>query len=361
MERRDFLKLGVLTGATATLAGCEKPSQQLVRFLPEEDFVPGIATWKTSLCTVCPAGCGLMVRVIEGEAEVVRNGQLGMINMGLAKKLEGNPRHPVNRGKLCARGQAGLQVTYHPDRLPAPLKRSGQRGSRDFYEIEWQEAVNEVVSRLEELRSQQRLNHIRFLTGTLRGQRQELIRRFLAGLGAPAPLQFDPLDEPVLRRASLLTFGYARMPSFDLAESNYIVSFGADFLGTWNSPVSQAIGYGEMRRGHPGSRGKFVQIEQRISQTGANADEWLPCFPGTEGLLALGLAHIIVKEKLRPKLPESMRGRDVEEQLQAEMYSSGEIENKTGVPAIRIERLAHEMAARPPAVALIGGTPLAYT
>ena len=117
MERRDFLKLGVLTGATATLASCEKPAQQLIRFVPEEDFLPGIATWKPSLCTVCPAGCGLMVRIIEGEAEVVRNGQLGMINMGLAKKLEGNPKHPVNRGKLCARGQAGLQVTYHPDRV----------------------------------------------------------------------------------------------------------------------------------------------------------------------------------------------------------------------------------------------------
>src|SRR5215469_7439569 len=361
MERRDFLKLGVLTGATVTLSSCEKPAQQLTRFVVEEDFVPGVASWKPSVCTLCGAGCGVMVRVSDGDAEVIRNRQHGIIRMGLAKKLEGNPEHPVNRGKLCARGQAGLQLTYHPDRLRAPLKRSGSRGSGEFSEITWQEAVGEVVSGLENLRARDRGDRIRFLTGTLRGQRHNLISRFMASLGAPAPLHYGPLDEPVLRQASLLSFGHARMPSFDLARSDYIISFGADFLGTWNSPVAQAIGYGEMRRGHPGSRGKFVQVEQRMSQTGANADEWVTCFPGSEGLLALGLAHIIAKEKLRPNSPETILSREVEEQLKSELYGSAETEEKTGVSATRVERLAREMAAPPAAVALIGGAPLAHT
>lgn len=361
MERRDFLKLGVLTGATVTLSSCEKPAQQLTRFVVEEDFVPGVASRKPSLCTLCPAGCGLMVRVSDGDAEVIRNSQPGIIRMGLAKKLEGNPEHPVNSGKLCARGQAGLQLTYHPDRLRAPMKRSGPRGSGEFSEITWPEAISEVVSRLETLRSRERLDRIRFLTGTLRGQRHSLITRFMASLGAPAPLHYDPLDEPVLRQASLLSFGQARMPSFDLARSDYILSFGADFLGTWNSPVAQAIGYGEMRRGRPGSRGKFVQVEQRMSQTGANADEWVTCFPGTEGLLALGLAHVMAKEKLRPNALETVLRRDVEEQLKSDRYGSAETEKNTGISATRVERLAREMAARPAAVALIGGAPLAYT
>src|SRR5215469_12903530 len=333
MERRDFLKLGVLTGATATLAACEKPAQQLVRFLPEEDFVPGIATWKTSLCTVCPAGCGLMVRVIEGEAEVVRNGQLGMINMGLAKKLEGNPKHPVNRGKLCARGQAGLQVTYHPDRVRTPLKRSGQRGSGVFQAIGWEAALSEIVVKLQEIHSRGRANSIRFITDRVR----------------------------VLRRANLLDFGRPAMPSLDFARSNYVISFGADFLGTWNSPVAQSIAYGEMRRGRPGNRGKFVQVEQRMSQTGANADEWVPSSPGTEGLLALGLAHSIVKERLRPKPHESVHNPDWAERLTTEIYSPTEVEKRTGVAASSIERLAREMASHIPAVALIGGAALAHT
>ena len=358
MERRDFIKFGVLSGATATLSACEKPAQQLARFVPEEDFVPGVATWKPSLCTLCPAGCGVVVRVIDGDAEVVRNGQRGIIKMGLAKKLDGNPKHPVNRGKLCARGQAGLQVTYHPDRVRSPLKRSGSRGSGDFHEIGWQEALSEVVAKLEAFGSQKRADSIRFVTGNLRGHRRELINKFLASLGAGPALQFAPLDEPVLRRANLQSFGRAAMPSFDLERSNYIISFGADFLGTWNSPVSQSIGYGEMRRGRPGNRGKFVQVEQRMSPTGANADEWVPSLPGSEGLLALGLAHVMVKEGLRSTTSQS---REAEESLKDERFSPAAIATKTGIAASRVERLAREMAAHPPAVALIGGAALAHT
>src|SRR2546423_1666388 len=81
-----------------------------------------------------------------------------------------------------------------------------------------------------------------------------------------------------------------QLPTFDLARSRYVISFGADFLGTWNSPVAQNAAYGDMRQRRPGVRGKLVQVETRMSQTGANADEWVPIRPGTEGVLALGLA-----------------------------------------------------------------------
>ena len=81
MERRDFLKISAAGGAAAALEGCGTPDHQLIRFIPEEDLLPGIATWKPSICTLCPAGCGLLVRVMQGEAEVVRNGQLGILKM----------------------------------------------------------------------------------------------------------------------------------------------------------------------------------------------------------------------------------------------------------------------------------------
>src|ERR1700722_3207029 len=98
MDRRDFFKLSALTGAVTALESCGSPDHQLIRFIPDEDLIPGIATWKPSICTLCPAGCGLLVRVMQGEAEVLRNGQLGLIKMGLAKKLEGNPDHPISQG-----------------------------------------------------------------------------------------------------------------------------------------------------------------------------------------------------------------------------------------------------------------------
>src|SRR5215471_1157478 len=101
MERRDFLKISAAAGAVVALDSCKSPDHKLIRFVPEEDLLPGVATWKPSICTLCPAGCGLTVRVMQGDAEVVRDGKLGITKMGLAKKLEGDPQHLVNQGKLC--------------------------------------------------------------------------------------------------------------------------------------------------------------------------------------------------------------------------------------------------------------------
>jgi anaerobic selenocysteine-containing dehydrogenase len=281
--------------------------------------------------------------------------------MGLAKKLEGNPNHPVNQGKLCARGHAGLQITYHPDRIASPLRRSGPRGSGRFQPATWEESLSEVVSRLRELRSENRPESLRFLSGCLRGQRHELVWKFLSAFGAPPAMVFDPLDEPVLRQANLLSFGHAAMPSFDLAHTSYLISFGADFLGTWNSPVAQSIAYGEMRQGRPGNRGRFVQVEPRMSQTGASADEWLAARPGTEGVVALGLAHVILKEKLRPHLEDNATRLIAGWSEGLPGYTPTQVEERTGIPAKRIERLAREMAGQVPAVAIAGGLPLAHT
>src|ERR1700676_5204430 len=362
MERRNFLKISAISGAAAALESCGSPEQQLIRFIPDEDLVPGIATWKPSVCTLCAAGCGTLVRVMEGDAEVVRNGRIGLVKMSLAKKLEGNPEHPINRGKLCARGHAALQVLYHPDRIANPLKRRGNQGSGEFQEISWDDALGELTSHLAEVRSSGDAASLTFLTRPLRGQRRELIERFVKAFGAPPPIFYEPLDEAVLRQANLLSFGSAALPTFDLARADYLISFGADLLGTWNSPVSQSIGYGEMRQGRPGRRGKFVQVESRMSQAGANADEWIPCRPGMEGVLALGIAHVILADKLR--------SRDAHPRAAALIagwsaglpdYDPDRVAKQTGVSAEAITRLAHEIAAAESSAVIIGGAPLAQT
>lgn len=360
MERRNFLKISAVTGATAALDSCGNPERQLIRFIPEEELIPGIATWKPSLCTLCPAGCGTLARVMEGEAEVVRKGQTGLIKMGLAKKLEGNPHHPISQGKLCPRGQAGLQVTFHPDRLRHPLKRSGPRGSGQFTEVSWDDAIKELVSRLTALRAHGEASSLAFLTRPVRGQRARLTERFLKAFGAPPPVTFELFDETILRRANFLSFDRAQLPTLDLARANYVISFGADFLGTWNSPVAQAVGYGAFRQGRPGTRGKLVQVEPRMSQTGASADEWIPARPGTEGAVALGLAHVILSEKLRSVQAAGYAGALIAGwQGGLPDYSPAAVEKQTGVPAAQVTRLAREFAAHSPALALIGGAPLA--
>ncbi len=145
MNRRRFLKvLGVTGGGAAALSGCggDDPAKLIPYLIPPENQVPGIATWYATTCRECPAGCGLHARVREGRAV----------------KVEGNPDHPVNAGKLCSRGQASLQGLYNPDRVQQPLARSE---SGELEPIGWDEAVQRIVERLGQVSPDQ----LRFVTG----------------------------------------------------------------------------------------------------------------------------------------------------------------------------------------------------
>lgn len=362
MDRRQFIKVTAITGASATLAGCGNPENHLIRFLPDEELTPGVAIWKPSVCPLCNAGCGVLVRVMDGDAEVFRDGQWGLTRMGLAKKLEGNPAHPVNQGKLCVRGQAAIQLTYHPDRITQPLKRTGERGAGQYEAISWDQALTEVLGKLDQLASGGKRSALACITRPHTGRRQALLATFLQRFGAPAPAVYEVFSDAVLRRANELSFGTAQLPTFDLGRSNYVLSFGADVLGTWNSPVAHTAAYGTMRQGRPGVRAKLVQVEARVSPTGANADEWVPAKPGTEGTLALGLAHVIMAAGLRPAGGAGRAGAAVDGwSTGLTAFTPAEVEKVTGVSAARIERLANELATRTPAVAIIGGAPLAHT
>jgi anaerobic selenocysteine-containing dehydrogenase len=333
MDRRHFIKLTAITGTTAALTACGNPENQVIRFIPEDELVPGVATYKPSICPLCAAGCGVIARVMEGDAEVFRNGQAGVIRMGLARKLDGNPEDAISQGKLCARGQAAIQVTYHPDRLDKPKKRSGERGSGQFVDITWDEAIKELTGKLNELAAANAQASLAYLTRPRRSRRLELVADVLQKFGAKAPVTYEFFDDEVLRRANAISFGSHQLPTFDLENARYVISFGADFLGTWNSALAHSAAYGRMR-GKQGPRPKFVHVDARLSQTAANADEFVACKPGTEGMLALAIAG--------DETPENASG-------------------KTGVPAATIERLAREFSTHGPAVAIIGGAPLAHT
>ena len=361
MDRRDFIKLTAITGTSATLASCGNPEHQLIRFVPDEDLVPGVAEWKPSVCPMCAAGCGISVRVMEADVETTRNGQAGVVKMGVAKKLEGNAKDPISRGGLCARGQASIQITYHPDRLTHPMKRTGARGAGEFKETTWDEAIAELTGQLDTLAAGKNQRALAFLTGAHGGRRTALASEFTRSFGAPAPITCELFGEEVLRRANAISFGHAQLPTIDFARSSFAISFGADFLGTWNSPVAQSGAYATMRQGRPGVRGAFAQVESRMSLTGASADEWVPVKPGTEGVLALGLAHIILANKLRPG--DAGRAGAAIDGWSAGLldYTPAKVDEITGVPARKIERLARTLAERQPAVAFVGGPPLAQT
>jgi anaerobic selenocysteine-containing dehydrogenase len=341
MDRRSFIKLTAVTGGATAIAACttSSPENQLIRFVPDEDLTPGIAEIKNGVCPICLAGCGTSVRVMQGDAEVIRNGQLGVMTMSLAKKLEGNATHPISQGALCPRGQASIQITYHPDRIIQPLKRRGARGSGDYQPISWDAAIAELVTQLDGIAGSG-AQGLAALTRPGASSRNDLFALFLEKFGGHAPIVYELFGDDVLRRANLETFGREQVPTFDFANARLVLSFGADFLGTWGSPVSQMAGYAKMRGGRPGIRGALIQVEPRMSLTGASADEWIAIKPGTEGLLAMGLARAL--------------GANVPAQ-----YTPAFVEQYAGIKTARFERLAQMLKDIRPAVAVIAGAPLA--
>jgi anaerobic selenocysteine-containing dehydrogenase len=360
MDRRRFLKVTAVTGTTAALTACGNPEQQLVRFIPDDAITPGIAQWKPSICPLCAAGCGVQARVMDGDAEVLRQGTPGVVRAALVKKLEGDPDHAPSRGRLCVRGQAAVQVTYHPDRLVAPMKRTGERGTGQFTEITWDEAIATLASKLDAARGSGP-SAIAYVGRPHPGRRTVVVERFLAGLGAAGPIWHEPFDDDVLRRANAIAFGRHQLPTFDLEHARLVVNFGSDILGTWNAPLAHGVAYGRMRRGAR-EGALWVQVEPRVSQTGASADLWLAIRPGTEGAVALGLAHLLMRDGHRaaPTAPRALATIDGWSRGLPD-FTPEAVQRASGLSPERLAHLAHDLTTRTPAVAIIGGQALAHT
>src|SRR4029434_9049530 len=119
----------------------------------EERILPGVDRWTPSTCAICPAGCGILVRSMLGEARVRHDGREFRQMVAQVKKIEGNPAHPINQGRLCARGQSCPQCLYTPERFQTPLKLAGARGSAQYTPISWDEALALLESKLKPLLS----------------------------------------------------------------------------------------------------------------------------------------------------------------------------------------------------------------
>lgn len=334
IDRRDFLKLSGATAFAALFGGCERLPKKIIPFvIPPDNYVLGESLWYASVCGQCPAGCGILVRVSEGRA----------------KKIEGNPLHPVNRGKLCARGQAGLQVLYHPERIGKPLKLVGARGSGKFREVSWEEALATLMTELKTVRAG-KPEALLMLTEPMRGHRNLVAARFMKAFGSPNRLAWDPLGPDAHLAANEAVFGVRDIPEYDIANTHYLLSFSGDFLETGLSPVHYGAAYGAMRQARPTVRGKFVHFGPRLSMTAANADVFLPIAPGSEGFAALGIAHVMVREKLTPAAAAA-----------AALWNGGldrmtpeAVAKKTGVAPSDIEVIAREFAGNRPGLAIAG-------
>jgi anaerobic selenocysteine-containing dehydrogenase len=344
VTRRGFIQaVGASAGAAALVSGHLAKADVSVSGLerwatPEETLVP-------SICQQCPGGCGFIARTLDGELA------------GIA----GNPLHPINRGALCPKAYGALQLLYDPNRLRGPLARDGARGR--LRPIGWDEALRLVTARLSELRSKGLAHTVAILGGQYRGYRDTVWQRFAEAYGTPNYIRVRCLapEQPAL--AHQLMQGVTSPLSYDLAQAHCILSFGVGLLESWLGPVHASRAFAGLRAGAERQRGRLIHVDPRRSHTAIKADRWVPIIPGTDGLLALGIANALIREGLYDREFVEQHTHGFEDWVDASgqrhegfkdlvlsEYGLLTVSNATGVPVKTILEIARDLATLKPAV-----------
>jgi molybdopterin-containing oxidoreductase family iron-sulfur binding subunit len=262
--RRQFLKVLGAAGATTAVAGCA--SDRVERLIPyvnhPDNTVPGVSNYYATTCRECAAACGIVAETRDGRAI----------------KLEGNPVHPLNRGALCARGQAALQGLYNPDRYRSPMMRAS--ADAPLEPVTWEVALQTLQQRLAAVRQSGDAARALFVNAHESGSFPVLLDQWLASNGMPAHLPYDALMDHAVIAANRQVYGVP-WPSLRFQAARLVVSIGADFLDGWGASVPQQLDWAEARA-QLQSAPRFVYIGSRRSLTGLNADEWIACRPGSE-------------------------------------------------------------------------------
>jgi anaerobic selenocysteine-containing dehydrogenase len=331
-DRRDFLKVLGWGGAAVALSGCgngsvENGQETVVSYVETNDYmIPSISVYFNSTCAQCDAGCSITGRIREGRV----------------LKVEGNPDSTINRGKTCGLGQAGVQHHYNPDRVREPLLRTGDSGEA----ITWEKAYALIAEKMNGVSGAETA----FLSGGVSGHLKVLLGNYLDSFGCKNHFVYEAIGPAVLRAANKKSYG-VEMPRFSISKAKVVLSFGADFLGAWVSPVHFSQQYAQFRKGEDGQRGVLIQVESKMTLTGANADRWLAVRPGTEGILALGIINALGTNgvTLSGDIAATVKGYDKER-----------VSKDTGVSAEQIDKIVALLKARTPSLVLAGSAAEGY-
>ncbi|MFV1963913.1 MAG: 4Fe-4S dicluster domain-containing protein [Pirellulaceae bacterium] len=281
-SRRGFLEATGFALFVSALEGCGRAPRQMAMapVRQVEGAIPGKSNDYGIVCGGCNAVCGVLAKNRDGRPI----------------KLEGNPEHPVTRGGLCATGQAALLSLYDSQRLVKPRL--------DGKDSEWGTVDTMIVAALEKIRGGE--GTVRILTDTIVSPtRQAKIDEFLAQFEDGQHVSYDPLSCSAILDAHEQTHGARVLPRYRFDKASVVVSFDADFLGTWISPVQFAADYqaGRVPQGEPPEMSYHVQFEARMSLTGSNADWRETLLPGETGRVIRHLAKLLA-EKAGNKVPE---------------------------------------------------------
>ncbi|MBB73149.1 MAG: hypothetical protein CMJ75_01405 [Planctomycetaceae bacterium] len=308
---------------------CRLPGPLAKRNWPDRTKYQG-AKKVPGMCQLCSTVCGIV----------------GYVKNERLIKIEGNPNDPNSRGHLCARGHAGLNHLYHPERLLFPLKRVGKRGEGKWKRISWDAALDEIAVKLKAVRESGHPEEFAFHQGRQRSK--DALKRFLDAYGTKTQLSHRALCSGNRRAANLTYLWESDWDLNDVEHSKYILNFGSNAFEAHQGhvPFATRIQNGRFRNG-----AKLVTFDVRLSNTAGASDEWFAPFPGTDGAIALAMNHVILEEGLHDErfLEDwtNVTAEELREQL-AE-YTPEWAENVSGVPADAIQRIAREFAAAAPA------------
>ncbi len=341
LGRKNFLKLMGLTGAAASATGLFSIGKVYgsnlkgkVLIKGGRDFSPDSGKErlrKPSACWQC----------------VARDGIVGYVEDGRVVHIEGNPELPRTNGKLCARGQGGIGQVYNPDRILFPMKRVGKRGEGKWKRVSWDEALNEVTSKLKSLKDRGVPEKFMFHYGRMKGSSSTIMKKyFLPAYGTKTIDGHTAICESAKWTGQEFTWG-KHYDVNDVARTNYILNFGCNFFEAHTShvPLAQRAIAAKVERGV-----KIVTFDVRLSNTAAKSDEWHPIKPGTDGAVILAMCNVVMTNNLYDsEFIETWTNTTVEV-LKNHLKSMTPkwAEKISGVSAADIERIALEYAAAKP-------------
>ncbi len=345
INRRNFLKLGA--GATAAVVAGKGVLKAGELKMGGQDYSPQTGVKRKAI----PSACWQCV---------TRDSMIGYVENGRLVKLEGHPDSIRGKGKICSRGQAGINQVYDPDRILDPMRRVGKRGEGKWKRITWEEALTELTDRLKKLRDEGHPEKFMFHYGRMKASSSKLIKSvFLASYGTKTIGNHTSICEGGKWTAQELTWG-AHYDNWDFDHTRFVLNFGSNCLEahTNHIPVAQRLVSAMAEK-----QVKMVTFDVRLSNTAARSTEWMPVKPGTDGAIVLAMCNVIMKEGLYDreffKFVQATENHDatVDEKIAAlashlSQYTPEWAEKISGVSASKIKSLAIEFAKTKPAVVI---------
>jgi Fe-S-cluster-containing dehydrogenase component/anaerobic selenocysteine-containing dehydrogenase len=290
ISRKQFLGLLAASAAFAT-AGCTnyRDKGEIVPYTKKpEEITPGVSNFYASTCTGCAQACGTLIKTREGRPV----------------KIDGNPDHPINRGKLCAKGQASILGLYDPARLREPQFGSASSKSGS---VSWDEVDADVIKHLDQCR-QSGKRVLVLVPPTQSPTALKLLSDFAASIPGAQIMAYGLLNDEARRRAWKECYGSAPLPVIQWENAEVIVALEGDILGTDGFSVEQSRKFAEGRDIMKSTAfNRLYCVESAFSPTGANADYRLKLHPAAQAAFVLAIINELVNVRKLVAAPQAVR------------------------------------------------------